>query len=434
MIPVIAAFAAGLLLAGIPLAIVLNLVRNERNRLHNKLAEEQSERVRLESERDADRRIAEEKLAAFRESEARLRETFSALSADALKSNTSQFLEIAREVLGKAREAATGDLDQRREAIDNLVKPLAESLKKYEVQIQEMEKLRQKDYGSLNQQVESLLKSEQLLQQRTGQLADALRKPYVRGRWGELQLRKIVEYAGMLEHCDFEEQVPVRTDEGTLRPDMVVHMPGGLNIVVDAKTPLDAYLDALNADDDTARAGYLRQHAQNVNNHIKVLAGKEYWRKIEQYSPDFVVMFIPGEPFYLAALQEDPSLLNAGVENRVILAAPTTLVALLKVAAYGWRQAQLAENARRISELGCELYDRVAVLANHLQTLGKHIDNSVAAYNRTVGALESRVLVTARRFSELGVETSKEVAEIEPVESQTRGLNAPELQGGEEDT
>lgn len=387
--------------------------------LADELASERISRIKLETELETERKTSQEKLLIIEKAEESLRNAFKALSSEALESNTSQFLKLAKTSLEKFHTEAKGDLEQKKQSIDSLVKPLAESLEKYDRQLREIEKKSSEEYGTVTEQVRSL-------KEETVKLVNALSKPYIRGYWGEMQLRNIVEYAGMLEYCDFVVQESTFTDEGILRPDMIIRVPGGLKIVVDAKTPMNAYQESVNTNDESERKSLLEAHAKNVKNHINDLSSKEYWKQFSP-SPDFVVMFIPGEPFYLAALQQDPSLLSLGVQKRVILASPTTLIALLRLASFGWRQEQLAENAKIISELGKEIYSRIAVLAGHLGSLGKNIKNSVESYNKLVGTLESRVLVSARKFSDLGVETHKEIKEMEPLETQTRELQAPEI-------
>ena len=389
------------------------------------LSTERDSRIKLETELQAERKTSAEKLQLIEKMEEHLKNIFGSLSSEALKNNTSHFLELANTVLEKYQIMAKGDIDQRKQAIENLVKPLAESLKRYEEQIREMEEKRSYAYGTLSEQVRSLDETQRRLKDETVKLVDALSKHHIRGYWGEIQLKRIVEYTGMLEYCDFTTQERVRSDEGVLRPDLIVRLPGRLHIVVDAKTPMDSYIESVDATDESQRKALLDSHARKVKEHINKLSSREYWKQFD-HSPDFVVMFIPGEPFYLAALQQDPSLLLEGVENRVILASPTTLIALLRVVALIWRQEQLADNAKKISELGRDLFERIATLADHLAALGKNLTSSVSAFNRTIGTLESRVLVSARRFTSLGVESGKKIEEIEPVELRTRELQAPE--------
>jgi DNA recombination protein RmuC len=390
----------------------------ENSRLFGELTAEQGERVRLETSLEVERQAAEEKLALIAASEENLRNAFRALSAETLKASSEQFLGLARSEFERLREGAKSDLTQREQAVENLVKPLAENLSKFDAQVREIENRRSETYGTLTEQVRSLAGT-------TGKLADALRRPEIRGRWGEIQLRNVVELAGMLDYCDFREQETTPTENGALRPDMVVRLPGGRSIAVDAKAPINAYMESYDAPTEGEREERLIAFARNVKAQVKNLGGKEYWKQFTD-SPDLVVLFLPGEAFYSAALRADPSLIEEGMKNRVILAAPTTLIALLRVAALGWQEERLTENAQRISTLGKELYERLITLAEHFADLGKSLDRSVDAYNKAVGSLESRVLVSARRFKELGAGTDKEIAQVEPLDVQARRIEAGE--------
>ncbi len=352
---------------------------------------------------------------------AELRPAFQALAADALRSNNESFLTLASTRLGTYQAEAKGDLEARQKAVEELVTPIKESLTKVDAQIRIIEKERSQAYGSLTEQVRSLISTQEQLRSETGNLVKALRTPTVRGRWGEIQLKRVVEIAGMLSHCDFEEQVSANTIEGRLRPDLVVRLPAGKNVVVDAKTPLQAYLDAVEATDDDIRKAKLLEHARQVRGHMAKLGSKAYFEQF-QPAPEFVVMFLPGETFFSAALEQDPGLIEHGVNQGVVLASPTTLIAILKAVAYGWSQEKIAENAQQISELGKDLYERLRVFATHLGDVGKGLDRAVESYNKAVGSLESRVLVSARRFPELGVASVMEMPEPAQIDTTSRTL------------
>ncbi len=381
----------------------------------------------LETQLGEERRTASEKLAVLDEARTRFSDTFKALSADALRHNNSSFLELAKSTLEKTQEGARGDLEKRQGAIDALVGPMRESLEKVDVKIRELEKARSGAYEALSTQVRSLAETQNYLRSETSNLVRALRSPIVRGRWGEIQLRRVVELAGMVEHCDFLEQTSVQTEEGRMRPDMIVRLPAGKTIVVDAKATLNAYLEALEAADDDARMGRLNLHAMQVRNHIEKLSRKAYWEQFES-TPEFVVLFLPGEVFFSAALERDPMLIEFGADKKIILATPTTLIALLRAVCFGWRQEKLAQNAREISQLGSELYKRFADLSVHFGRLGKSLNSSVEAYNKAAGNIETRVLVTARRFKELGAAPlGMEIEVLPQVEQIAREMQAPEL-------
>lgn len=379
-------------------------------------------RTRLEDERAH----AAEKLALLEDAERKLADRFRALSADALTRNNEAFLELARNALGQQHELAKGDLEARTREIDGIVRPLKESLDKVDHRIGELEKERAHAYGTLTQQVRSLAETQQLLQSETQNLVRALRAPQVRGRWGEIQLKRVVEMAGMLEHCDFVEQHTISDQDGRLRPDMIIRLPNDRSIVVDSKAPLQAYLDAVDATDDATRNDLLRQHAQQIRTHIRKLSEKAYWERLEA-TPEFVVLFLPGESFYSAALQLDPSLIEGSVEQRVVLATPTTLIALLRAISYGWRQETITREALQISALGRDLYNRVRTMAQHFLDMRRALDRTVLAFNKTVSSLETRVLPAARRFRELGAATTDEIPQLESVDKQPRALQAGDL-------
>jgi len=352
--------------------------------------------------------------------------TFQALSAEALRSNNDAFLQLATTKLERFQLEAKGELEQRREAVERLVAPIRESLEKVDGTIQELERSRQEAYGSLTAQVRSLAETQRELRQETGNLVTALRSPAARGRWGEMQLRRVVEAAGMVRYCDFAEQATIGSPGETGRPDLVVRLAGGKHVVVDAKVPLQAYLESLEARDEAARETLLQGHARQLRDHVVKLSAKSYWSKLVA-TPEFVVLFIPGETFLSAALEQDPGLFDEAARRQVILATPTTLIAVLWAIAHGWREERLAENARAISELGRELYARLGTLAGHFGKLKRSIDAVVRSYNDAAGSLEARVFVSARRLKELGATSSGEIEMLEPVEQAPRPLSAPEL-------
>ena len=357
----------------------------------------------------------------------RLTDVFKSLAAETLQANNQQFIDLAKLQFDTFHQSARGELEKRELSILQLVAPVRESLDKVQAQIGAIEKDRIGAYGQLLTQVESLALGQQDLRRETGNLVGALRRPSVRGRWGEVQLKRVVELAGMLDQVDFIEQEHLATESGDLRPDLVVKLPGGKSLVVDAKAPLEAYLDSLELTDEAARTLKLVDHARQIRDHINRLSQKQYWGQFEN-SPDFVVLFIPGEVFYSAALEQDPSLIEAGINKKVILATPTTLIALLRTVAYGWRQEALADNARGIAELGKDLYERLQTMAGHFAAMGGGLRRALSSYNDAVGSLESRVLPAARRFRDLNVATeAKEIELLAPIDSQPREVQAEEL-------
>ncbi len=390
---------------------------------HHKLERMTTEAARLEAELNLERRQSEERIKALDEARDQLRETFSAMASDALKHNSGEFLKLAQENLKSFHVQAEGELAQREKAVENLVKPIREALEKTEVQIRRMENERKEAYGSLTKHIETMADAQRMLQGETRNLVQALRRPEVRGQWGEMTLKRLAELAGMVDRCDFFEQEEVQSDAGKQRPDMVVRMPDSRDIVIDAKTPLDAYLSAVEANDDATRQRELERHARRVRDRVRELSAKAYWQQFRN-APDFVVLFIPGDQFLSAALDHDRSLLEDALAAKVILATPTSLVALLRAIAFGWRQEALTENAERIRELGEDLYQRLGTFAEHLVKLGKSLDASVATYNKAVGSFDSRILPGARKFAELGIAAKNEVAEVDQVERASRAVQS----------
>jgi DNA recombination protein RmuC len=366
----------------------------------------------VETAREQTLRQAEEKLAA----------TFGSLASQSLKSNSESFLTLAREHLGQHQERARGDLQERQKAIETMVGSVREALLKTEKQIAEIEKERFEAYGSIRQQLAAMSEGQAALQSETRNLVNALRRPEIRGQWGELTLRRLAELAGMVEYCDFYEQEQTETSEGRQRPDMIIRLPNGRELIVDVKTPLDAYLSAMEATDEDGREVAMRRHADNVRTRVRELSRKSYWSQFE-HSPEFVILFIPGDQFLAAALKRHPTLLEEALHQKVILATPTSLVALLKAVAYGWRQVALEENAKQIQRLGEELHQRLGAFTAHLSRLGRQLGASVESYNAAVGSLERSVLPGARKFTELGVTGRKPIDELGPLDSTPRRID-----------
>jgi DNA recombination protein RmuC len=373
----------------------------------------------LKAQLKSDEQLERERQVALERSLDRLKAQFDTVANTSLRSNSELFLQLAREHLGQHQQSAVSALSEREKAIETMLGPIREALNKTEQQIQRIEKDRAETFGSLKSSLESVALGQQALQKETLRLVNALRRPEVRGQWGEMTLRRLAELAGMVEHCDFKEQVHVRAEEGNLRPDMIVHMPDGRDLVVDVKTPLDAYLDAVNAATDEARAVALRRHANAIAERVRQLGAKNYWSQFDR-SPDFVILFIPGDQFLSAALAEQPNLLEEAIRQDVIIATPTSFVALLKAVAYGWRQMALAQNAETIRNLAEDLYKRLGVFSTHLAKLGRNLSNSVEHFNSAVGSLERQVLPGARKFTELGVRPDREIEPLEPIDKLAR--------------
>lgn len=393
--------------------------RTELDRSRHELAEMSRARAIAETQSVETAKHAEEQKALLAQARQDLAGAFQALSGEALKQNNEAFLNLAKTSFQTLHAEAKGDLAQRQQAIDELVKPLTESLHRYDEQIHHLEQSRQLAYGGLDQHLKSLAETQQRLQQETQNLVSALRAPSVRGRWGEITLKRVAELAGMVAHCDFIEQESVTSDDGRLRPDMVVQLPGGRQVIVDAKTVLAGYLEAHEATDDEHRLEGLRRHAAQVRSRMNELSLKAYWSQFDQ-APEFVVLFLPGEQFLGAALEQDSKLIEDGFAQGVVLATPTTLMALLRAVAYGWRQEQLTAHAEEAGRLGKDLYERMAVLTEHLNDVGQALGKSVLAYNKAVGSLETRILPAARRFKELGVSSDKDIPSLGPVEVVSR--------------
>jgi DNA recombination protein RmuC len=402
------------LLTGIPLAALVGwLIAHQR--AQRDITRLREDNVRLSSQLEAQRHVLEEKTRTFEQARQQFESTFKSLASDVLKSNSSEFLKLAETNFKILHNKASGELQQREKAVEGMVKPIREALDKTDLNIRRMEKEREAAFGSLTQHLKFMAQAQEQLQGETRNLVKALRRPEVRGQWGELTLKRLAELAGMVEHCDFDQQRSVDTENGKQRPDMVVRMPGGREIIVDAKAPMDAYLGAVEAQDDTTRALEIQRHARNVRTRVRELASKGYWQQFPQ-SPDFVVLFIPGDQFLSAALEVDAKLLEDAMADKVVLATPSSLVALLRAVAYGWRQEALAENAEHIRSVGEELYERLSTFADHLGRLGSHLTRSVESYNKAVGSFDSRVLPGARKFREMGIQRKKDLPEPEPVE------------------
>ena len=392
----------------------------------------QREVARLQGDVEHERALAAEKLQAVEQANARAAESFKALSGDALKDATGQLVELATAKFGELRTETRGELDVREKNIEQMVGKVNESLTQVATTLETLDRDRRQAQGALQEHLRAVVEGQERLRLETGSLVSALRKPDVRGRWGEMQLKRVVELAGMTAYCDFVKQPSIDGDDGRLRPDLIVRMPGGKKVVVDAKVPLESYLDAHVADDPEQRAMHLRAHARQVREHIRKLSARSYWSQFDE-APDFVVLFLPGEHFLNGALEAEPTLIEEGVNQCVMLATPTTLITLLRAVAYGWQQEKVAEGARAVSEIGRELHGRLAKLAEHLQVVGKRLRGTVSAYNDAVGSLDGRVLPAARKFADHGaVSAGKELRDVDPVDLMPRTVQAPELEDADE--
>ena len=396
-------------------------VQQEVAGLRVRLETEQQTRAAREASLEAERKNLEEQRALLQGAEAKLSDTFKALSHDVLGKQSASFLQLAAQSFDKLRAESEGDLVARQEAISGLVQPLKDVLQKYEQEVKQIEAQRQEAYGSLRQHLFLLGETQSQLQRETANLVTALRKPQVRGRWGEITLRRLAELAGMVDRYDFYEQPTVSSEGRLMRPDMVVHIPGGREIIVDSKVALDAYLDAIEASSEEVKQQHLARHATQVRRHMEQLGSKAYWDHLPQ-APEFVVLFLPGDPFLGAAVEHDPTLIENGMAQRVVIATPNTLIALLLAVYHGWRQEEITKNAQLISELGKQVYKRVSILWEHLDSLRGAIDKAVEAWNRVVGSLEHQVLPSVRRFRDLKATTAEEIAQLEEVDRTTRAL------------
>ena len=377
----------------------------------------------LVTRHETEKKSNEDKIRTLNETREQLNNTFAMLSTEALNRNNESFLKLAQENLKQYQIKSENELEKKEKSFENLIKPIKQALDKTEQQIHNIEKERKEAYGSLTQHLEQMAQTQQNLHSETRNLVQALRRPEVRGQWGEMTLKRLAELAGMVEHCDFYEQENINTEDGALRPDMIVRMPDGREIIVDAKTPLDAYLSAIEAGDEETKAKEMARHARNVRNRVRELASKAYWKQFKN-APDFVVLFIPGEQFLYTALDHDRDLLEEALRQKVILSTPTSFVALLRAVAYGWRQEKLAENAEHIRHIGEDLYHRLAVFSDYLQKVGKSLDSSVSHFNKAVGSFDARILPSARKFTDMGISAKKELDTIEKIEKTTSNVES----------
>jgi len=422
---VVSARARGRQAVGEELRAQLQGSREEVGKLQADLRAAAAGQAAAEARAHAAQQGLEEQKGLLEDAKGKLTDAFKALAAEALKSTNQDFLALAETRFAALKQEAEGELEARKTAIETLVQPLRQALDDYQKQAKDLEEKRLREISGVGQQLQAVAQAQTSLQRETANLVNALRQPQVRGRWGEIALRKTAELAGMTRYCDFAEQESVSAEGGRLRPDMIVRLPARREIVVDSKVALNAYLEAVEATTPEAREAALARHAQQVRTHVRALASKEYWNQFPQ-APEFVVLFIPGEPFFAAAAERDPELLQSALENHVLIATPTTFIGLLLTAAYGWRQEQLTENAQRISELGKQVHERLAVLIEHFARVGRALESSVDAYNKAVGSLESRVLPAARRFGDLGAGSGREIGVLEPLDQAPRPLAAGE--------
>ena len=402
-------------------------LEQENVKLREQLQHANKESVELKTKLEAELKNHEAHVEDLRKMDDELERKFTVLASDALGKNSDNFLKLVSERFGKHRETADEELEKRKKEIETLVKPIGESLSKFEHRVGEIEKAREGAYGAITEQVKSLAEGQTNLRSETGRLVQALRQPKTRGRWGEYQLRNVLEMAGMTEHVDFVEEKTIEGEDGRLRPDVIVRLPGGKSVIVDAKTSLEAYLSAVETDDEDTREQLMADHARQVRDRVRTLASRDYWNALPE-TPDFVVMFIPGEAFFAAAIERDPGLFETAVRQRVLICTPTTFVALVKAIAYGWQQEKLAESALEIAERGRDLYDRIKVFGGHMGDLGRSLRQAVDRYNQGIGSLEGRLLPAARRFETLGVvPAGSSIPALEPVELEAREVQAEEL-------
>lgn len=437
MLQIALAISCGLLLGTGALAAWLGADRKAVRRQRDQLSEDLAQQQTLNASLQAELHSLEKDIAVARETQRglekhidqahkQLREAFQSLAGETLKQSTEQFLAMAKRSFESEQKDAAAQLEQRKQAIEGMLKPVRESLEKYNQSLQQIESARKEAYGGLKEQLGSLVVDQRRLRKETASLVTALRRPEGRGRWGEMQLKRVAEIAGMIENCDFTEQSSVQSEGGRLRPDMKVMLPGGRTIIVDAKTPFDAFINAVESADEDEREKFLQQHVNQIETQVSNLARKEYQAQFER-TPDFVVMFIPGESFLQPAVQRKPDLLERAMNRGVVIATPSTLISLLKVVALGWREQQIAENAKRISELGQELHERIATATGHVERLGKNLEAAVKSYNQFVGSFETRVLSSARKFKELGADSSKELpadGEVKQIEAAPREVRS----------